>query len=55
MDLMPQEKVLIFSELSENRALKPFAQFRLQPAASVLMLVTSQAYTKKQAENESLV
>ena len=33
MDLRPEEKFLRFSELSENRALKPFAHFCVQPAA----------------------
>ena len=33
MDLGPEEKFLRFSELSENRALKPFAHFCVQPAA----------------------
>ena len=37
MDLRPEEKFLRFSELSENRALKPFAHFCVQPAAPGLI------------------
>ena len=33
MNLGPQEKFVKFSELTENRALKPFAHFCVQPAA----------------------
>ena len=33
MGLGPKEKCLRFSELSENRALKSFAHFCVQPAA----------------------
>ena len=33
MDLRPEEKLVRFSELSENPALKPFAHFCVQPAA----------------------
>ena len=33
MDLGPEDKFLRFSELSENRASKPFAHFCVQPAA----------------------
>ena len=33
MDLGPEEKFLRFSELSENRAPKPFAHFCVQPSA----------------------
>ena len=39
MDLRPEEKFLRFSELSENRALKPFAHFCMQPAAPGLKLI----------------
>ena len=38
MDLGPEEKFGRFSELSENRALKPFAHIRVQPAALGLKL-----------------
>ena len=38
MDLGPEEKFGRFSELSENRALKPFAHFCVQPAAPGLKL-----------------
>ena len=33
MDLGPEVKFLKFQEVSQNRALKPFAQFFVQPAA----------------------
>ena len=37
MDLGPGEKFLRFLELSENRAVKPFAHFCVQPAAPGLI------------------
>ena len=36
MDLGPEEKFLKFSEVSQNRALKRFAQFFVQPAVDGL-------------------